>query len=246
MGLIIQQNLRLPDFLTDEGMSDLCEIPLPHLKRFNRGYVWSISMTPRIVDFLKVHPTIETLRWATVPSLPIPCSSLPALRHLSSPNSSFLAMLLSRERQGSVNLSSMKDVPLNDELLPLFDAVNQETMRVLHIGTLDNFDTLRALAEYFPNLEELTLPRRGAWRENSQVVTRLARAVLRPWIRDLHLLTLQEVMQLFPKLQVVKGVRCPVGLEPDWEMDDERAKEVLEELRVAYPSLRRVNRWRLQ
>ncbi|KZV66470.1 hypothetical protein PENSPDRAFT_688946 [Peniophora sp. CONT] len=240
------ENLRLPDFLDDEMMTRLCEIPLPHLKRFNRGYVWSISMTPRIVDFLNAHPTIETLRWATVPSMPIPCSALPALQHLSSPNSSFLAMLLSRERQGSVHLSSMKDVPLNEELLPLLDAIDQDTMRSLHLGTLDNFDTLRALPQYFPNLEELALPRRGAWRENGQIVTRLARAVLRPWIRDLHLFTLEEALQLFPKLEVVKGVRCPVGLEPDWELDDERAKDVLEEMRVAYPILRRVNRWRLR
>ena len=59
-------------------------------------------------------------------------------------------------------------------------------------------------------------------------------------------MTLQEAMQLFPKLQVVKGVRCPTGLEPEWEMDDVRAKDVLEELKAAYPDLRRVNRWRLR
>ncbi|VDC02792.1 unnamed protein product [Peniophora sp. CBMAI 1063] len=240
------ENLRLPDFLTEVEVAQLSDIPLPHLKRFNRGYVWSISITSHIVTFLNAHPTIEMLRWATVPSMPIPCSSLPALRQLSSPNSSFLAMLLSREKQGSVHLASMKDVPLNDELLPLLDAINQDTMRSLHLGSLDNFHTLRELAHYFPNLEELTLPRRGAWRENGQVVTRLTRAVLRPWVRDIHLFTLQEAMQLFPKLEVVKGVRCPSGLEPDWEVDDGRAKDVLEELRETYPSLRRVNKWRLR
>lgn len=97
------------------------------------------------------------------------------------------------------------------------------------------------MSSRFPAIVDLQLPRRGAWKENSRFATRLTRAVLRPWFRDLQLLPLSEVMDLFPHLQVVQGVRYPVGLEPERDADDPSAQLALRQLRHSYPLLHRVN-----
>jgi hypothetical protein len=202
-------------------------------------------LTPQIIQFLYAHPGIETLCWPTISPVHIPGDCLPSLKHLSAPDTSFLVHFLGGKKSASLHLESLSDVALTAELLPYMEALDPWTLHRLHIKTLDSYETLRTLASKFSALKEISLPRQGAWKENARFTTRISRAIFRPWFRDLQLLPLADLLAIFPYLCVIQGVRCPAGLNVDWAMNDPRALNALTLVKLSYPQLQRVNRWKL-
>ncbi|KAI0031971.1 hypothetical protein K488DRAFT_70991 [Vararia minispora EC-137] len=203
------EDLRLPDFLDEKTMAQLCQLRFPALRRLDRAYAWSLDLTPHIVTFLRAHPTIEVLRWPTLASAPLPADALPALMHLSAPNATFLTRFLESRGPRSVRLRALTDVPLTAELAAaLVNKLEPGALATLHLDSLDDYASLRALAPVCAGLTALRIPRRGAWRENARFATRLMHAVLRPWFRDLQLPRLVDIARMFPALEDVEGVRC--------------------------------------
>lgn len=195
--------------------------------------------------FLKAHPRIETLSWSAYDGCyAVPCAILPSLKRLLNCSPATVSGLIRNNPDASVPIESIEDLELDPDILPAFDRINPATFRRLSVQFLDSFATLRMLAVRFPALAEIELPRRGPWDDNRRVFMQLKKALLRPWFDDLAMPHIDDVMMLFPRAEVVKGVRC-TGLSYGQSREHPKVIQVLAMLKARYPRLRRVNTWRL-
>ncbi|KAI0311923.1 hypothetical protein OF83DRAFT_1148726 [Amylostereum chailletii] len=241
------EELHVPQFVTCNfsAFAAFRKCRFPSLKRLYISPSIYPSFDEDVFLFLKAHPGIEILSWSAYGACyTVPCAILPSLKRLLNCNPATVSGLIHNNPDASVPLESIEDLDLDPVILPAFDRINPATFRRLSMQFLDSFATLRMLSVRFPALVEIELPRRGPWDDNRRVFMQLKKALLRPWFNDLAMPHIDDVLVLFPRAEVVKGVRC-TGLSYGQNREHPKVVQVLTALKARYPRLRRVNTWRL-
>lgn len=114
-----------------------------------------------IADFLQHHPTIEDLRWYPHnATLQLSHGSLPILRRLIT-NPGFACSILSDPTVPSRAIECVSQLSLDDKTLAILDAIDTSQLRDLRLWRYLGLDSINHLAQLFPQLTHLEIPKFG-------------------------------------------------------------------------------------
>ncbi|KAJ7118749.1 hypothetical protein C8R44DRAFT_706889 [Mycena epipterygia] len=133
---------------------------LPQLRRLDLTSTGSIGEQV-IADFLQHHPTIEDLRWYPHnETLQLSYGSLPILKRLIT-NPGFACSILSDPTVPSRAIECVSQLSLDDKTLAILDAIDTSQLRDLRFWRYPGLDSINHLAQLFPQLTHLEIPKFG-------------------------------------------------------------------------------------
>ncbi|KAJ6500558.1 hypothetical protein C8R45DRAFT_73457 [Mycena sanguinolenta] len=159
--LLRSPNLQTLDIrLPNDGSPVFTSCRFPRLRRLNLNSTKS-SSEQEVVQFLQNHPTIQDLRWYPHnDELQLGHGNLPNLKTLiTSPE--IACTVLADPTVPSRAIECVSQLSITDSTLAILDAIDTSRLRDLRVWRYSGLETINRLAELFPNLTRLEVPKFG-------------------------------------------------------------------------------------
>lgn len=122
-------------------------------------YADSPVHTESFSKFVDAHDTIENLEWEYLAPENLTSASLPLLRHLRGRDDTSAIVNLLEKSLKPRNLASLGLIPLNTRFMNLLELVDPFSLRTLELRFFDSLQSIRKVADMFPSLTHLQVPR---------------------------------------------------------------------------------------
>ncbi|KAF7359275.1 F-box domain-containing protein [Mycena sanguinolenta] len=159
--LLRSPNLQALDIrLPNDGSSVFTSCSFPQLRRLNLNSTGS-SSEREVIQFLQNHPTIQDLRWYPHnDELQLGHGSLPNLKTLITSPEIACSVLADPTVPNRV-IECVSQLSITDATLAILDAIDTSRLRDLRVWRYSGLETINRLAELFPNLTRLEVPKFG-------------------------------------------------------------------------------------